>query len=103
MFFLSSLSKPLPGIEIPFLDKALHICEFIIFALLLSRALKNSSKKILFQNFKIIAVLVSVLYGISDEYHQYFTSERQCSLWDVLADSIGGTIGVLIYGRYCPV
>lgn len=97
------MSKPLPDIAIPFFDKFLHICEYIIFAFLASHAFKNSSKKILSQNFKIIAILVSVLYGIGDEFHQYFVSERQCSLLDLFADGIGGTLGAFVYGRYHPV
>ncbi|MBU1006607.1 MAG: VanZ family protein, partial [Candidatus Omnitrophica bacterium] len=41
-------------------------------------------------------------YGISDEFHQRFISERQFSFLDMVADGIGGTIGVLIYGSHRP-
>jgi len=97
IFLLSGISKPLPDIGIPFFDKFLHISEFAIFGLLASRAFKNSHKRLLFENFKIIALLVSVLYGISDEFHQSFISGRECSFFDLIADSIGGFLGVAVY------
>lgn len=77
--------------------------EYVVFAFLASRAFRNSSKKILFEHFKIMAIFISVLYGMSDEFHQSFVAERECSLFDLVADSTGGVIGAFIYGRYYPV
>jgi len=100
IFYFSSIPKPLPEIDIPFFDKALHICEYAVFGLLASRAFKNSPRKGFFENFKIMAILISILYGISDEFHQAFVAERHFSVFDMLADGIGGIIGVFVYGRY---
>lgn len=100
IFYVSGISKPpVPEIEIPFLDKFLHISEYAVFGLLAARAFKNSPKEIFFKNFKIAAVLTSVLYGISDEVHQLFISERSFSVFDMLADGIGATLGVFVYSR----
>ena len=99
IFYLSGISKPLPDVSIPFFDKVLHISEYAIFGLLASRAFKNSSKKSLFENFKILAISLSIVYGISDECHQSLIAERQFSIFDILADGIGGTLGVFVYGR----
>lgn len=97
IFYLSSIPKPLPEVNIPFFDKVLHICEYAVLGILASRAFKHSSRRTFFENFKILAILVSILYGISDEFHQSFVSEREASLFDIIADSIGGGLGVAIY------
>ena len=39
---------------------------------------------------------ISVLYGITDELHQYFVPGRDCSIFDLTADAIGGFSGALI-------
>ena len=103
IFYFSSITKPLPAIHIPFFDKAMHIAEYTIFGYLAARALKNSPRKAFFENFKILAVLFSVFYGISDEFHQGFVSERDVSVLDVAADGVGGILGVFVYGRHNPV
>ncbi len=100
IFYLSSLSKPLPEVGIPFFDKFTHILEYGFFGFLASRAFKNSPKKRFFENFRILAILVSIIYGISDEFHQGFISGRESSVFDMLADGIGGILGAFIYGRY---
>jgi VanZ family protein len=38
-------------------------------------------------------VIIAVLYGASDEIHQYFVPGRVCDIFDLVADSIGGFIG----------
>ena len=103
IFYLSSLSRPLPELGIPFFDKAAHIFEYAFFGFLASRAFKNSPRKIFFENFKALAILISIIYGISDEFHQGFISGRQFSVFDILADGIGGILGALTYGRYQPI
>lgn len=40
-----------------------------------------------------LAVLISALFGVSDEFHQSFVPQRAADVYDVLADTIGATIG----------
>lgn len=47
-----------------------------------------------------MAVLTALLYGVSDEFHQSFVAEREFSIFDMLADAAGGTVGTVIYGGY---
>lgn len=103
IFFVSGISKPLPEIDVPYFDKLLHVLEYGIFAILAGRAFKNSSKEKIFENFKILAALAAITYGISDEFHQSFVVGRHFSIFDIIADSIGGILGAFIYGRYHPV
>ena len=37
----------------------------------------------------ILAIILGILYGITDEFHQSFVPGRSSSEWNVLADSIG--------------
>lgn len=103
IFFISGISKPLPEIDIPSLDKLLHVLEYGIFAILAGRAFKNSSKEKIFDNFKMLAALAAIAYGISDEFHQSFVAGRCFSVFDIMADSVGGILGAFIYGRHHPV
>ena len=43
------------------------------------------------------AVLLSVLYGISDEAHQWFIDGRSAQWLDVLIDGIGAVMGSAVY------
>jgi VanZ family protein len=103
IFYVSSISKPLPEVDIPLFDKILHISEYAVLGLLAARAFRNSSRKTLIENFKICGVFVTVLYGISDEFHQVFISDRQFSIFDIFADGIGGILGAFVYGRYTSI
>jgi VanZ family protein len=100
IFYFSSIPKPLPDVSIPHFDKFLHLIEYAVFGILAARAFKSSPREILYKNFKILAVLAAVAYGASDEFHQFFVSCRNCDVFDLMADLIGGTIGAIFYGRY---
>jgi len=102
IFYLSSLSHPLPSVSLPYFDKFLHIVEYAVFGVLACRAFKNSQQEILRRNFKILAVFLAVAYGVSDEFHQLFVACRAYDIFDIMADITGGTIGALYYGRYKP-
>lgn len=42
-----------------------------------------------------VAVLVSALFGVSDEIHQYFVPGRTAEVLDVVADAAGALVGAL--------
>ena len=52
---------------------------------------KLSKKKTFF-----IALLISVLYAISDEIHQYFVPGRASQFRDVMIDSCGALTGIIV-------
>ncbi len=97
IFILSSIPK-LPQIspDIPNLDKLLHIIEYGIFGLLLARAFENSSAQFLREKTLILTIIISCLYGITDEIHQAFVPGRESNAWDVLFDTIGALLFVWI-------
>ena len=75
-----------------------HVIEYSILGLLLffgflSRNIDNNGKTL---NIALLAILVSTIYGITDEIHQIFVPGRNCDIIDVIADLIGSCIGVFI-------
>ena len=75
----------------PFIDfilrKIAHMTEYFILVLLLRRAFKYSFDLNDLELF-IYPVILSILYAVSDEFHQTFISGRHGCLRDVLIDSV---------------
>jgi len=96
IFYLSS--KTFPTTATPttnFLSIAYHFFAFFFLAFfLLISLIKGKINKPLFA----IAILIAVLYGISDEIHQYFVPGRFSSLKDVLINSTGILFASVVYG-----
>lgn len=96
IFFLSNqngASLPLP--DIPNIDKVAH---FLIYALLAAAALYAFPEPVRRRRAHFVGVLVillCVLYGITDEFHQSFIPGRCVSGWDLLADTVGAVAMVL--------
>ena len=44
----------------------------------------------------LIAAVVGLCYGISDEVHQSFVPGREASVFDVLADGVGSVVGAWV-------
>jgi VanZ family protein len=97
IFFISSLPAVKGPFEIKHLDKAVHILEYMPFGFLLSRAFFHARWDFSRKNLLGYVILASFLYGLSDEYHQSFVAGRESTVWDALADTIGGMIGAYIY------
>ncbi len=70
-------------------DKVLHMALYFGFGVLLHFTFKNSKNVFLRRYAAILAIILGILYGITDEFHQSFVPGRSSSEWDVLADSIG--------------
>jgi VanZ family protein len=82
--------------------KGAHVAEYAILALLFFRAVYHGSNlkwsmSILCVNIWLVCVLVAAL----DEFHQSFVESRGASPWDVMIDSAGAVLGLLIgYGLW---
>jgi VanZ family protein len=46
------------------------------------------------------AIVISSLYGVTDEYHQLFTPGRSFDVLDMAADAIGSVIGASAVGAW---
>lgn len=69
-----------------------HFGVFFMFTFFLSLTLIN--KKINNKTI-IIILLISLIYALSDEFHQLFVPGRFCSLKDILVDLAGSLLSVL--------
>ena len=69
-----------------------HFSEYVVRALIY-RAARHGSGPWMAQHAVWAAVAGSALYGVSDETHQLFVPFRQSDVLDVIADTVGGTVG----------
>ncbi len=97
IFIQSGLPGPerLPSVR--FLDKILHFGAYGLLGVLFYRAyrtlpLKNSPNLLI-----LISIGSAILYGLSDEIHQYFVPFRNADIMDVVANTIGSICGVYFY------
>ena len=97
---IPDLSSGLENIYDLILRKAAHIAEYAVLALLLLRAITNSCKTGA-SGTRLFAGFLSVLYAVSDEVHQSFIPTRCPRFTDVLIDSIGVILGIIIFNFIC--
>ena len=84
---------PDPGIDIPHLDKVVHIGMFFIMSLLICYRYERFA----FKNIYAVAIAFSFLYGGLIEILQHYFFNRGGDLWDLLADVAGGVLGCLLF------
>jgi len=96
IFVLSSIpGDRFPVISFDFGDKIVHV--FLYFLLMIFTYISFSEQKIVDFKDKVLisSFLFSVLYGITDEIHQYFIPNRLCDIYDILSDTAGAVTGVV--------
>lgn len=55
-----------------------------------------SYEKLRFKLRCAVSYAVCVLYAVSDEIHQHFVPGRSCEIRDMLIDSVGALLGLLV-------
>ncbi len=78
-----------------FIRKNAHLVIYFVLGMLVINAFKRNG--LLGYKSIILAVLISVLYAVSDEVHQIFVPGRGAQVSDVIIDSIGVILGSLLY------
>lgn len=78
--------------------KSAHIFFYGMLAVWVYRALigEGVSKKKAF----VIAFIVAVVYGMTDEYHQSFTAGREPRIRDVLFDAFGASVTMFSINKF---
>ncbi len=95
--YLSSLSHPsqnLPSIFSALSDKLVHGVEYGILGILVYRAIQHTTQ---IRQSIGMAIFCAVIFGISDELHQWYVPHRHADIWDVVADASGATFCILIW------
>lgn len=98
IFILSSLSE-FHG-ELPFFsgyDGLLHLGEYYLLGWLLMRWLLSKRSTFWSTHARPISILIGILYGLADEWHQSFVPGREATLRDVFFDSLGVVAAALTY------
>jgi len=99
VIFILSAQPSLPDHPDTLLDtilkKAAHVIEYGVLAFLLWRAFSRG-RGALSRSALVTAFFVSVLYALSDEYHQTFVPGRYGRLMDVGIDAVGALIALLV-------
>lgn len=99
IFGLSSLSTlPSPPGELSYYD--VHFAAYAGLATLTVRALAKGRLRNVTWRVAVGAVVISSLYGVSDEYHQRFVPGRDFDLLDMLADMLGSIVGASAVGAW---
>lgn len=75
--------------------KAAHFSEYALLAVLwvipLGCMTKTNKKRM------IVALLLCIMYAVSDEIHQLFVPGRDGNIKDVLIDTAGAGFGILVW------
>jgi VanZ family protein len=83
-----------------FTRKAAHFAEYAILGVLAARAFVTSSHEWLRGAWFVVALLLVVIYSLSDEYHQSFVASRTGSIYDSLIDIAGGLTALALYALW---
>ncbi|MBU0467180.1 MAG: VanZ family protein [Nanoarchaeota archaeon] len=94
IFYVSSLVFE-PGVGVGTSINALfyHLMAFFFFGFFLLMSLVGGKKRRLF----VLGIVLAVVYGISDELHQFFVPGRHMSLFDIFLDTTGIVFAAMIY------
>lgn len=92
VYYLSSLSVPPVAGRLP--DYFIHPLEYLGLTLLVVRALNGGLRAPIAGAVHLGAVLIAVIYAISDEFHQLHVPRRTASVKDVLSDTLGAVLAI---------
>jgi VanZ family protein len=93
LFWVSSRAGFGPVSDIP--DWMTHGAGYAVLAVLACRALAGGLGRPVTGRVAVLAVVISTLYGATDEWHQSFVPGRIADAWDLLKDLGGAAAGAL--------
>jgi VanZ family protein len=74
--------------------KIAHICEYAILFALIFRATRGNY---------LMSFILTMLYAVSDEFHQSFVPGRTCTILDLGFDLTGANIAAYIIWKLKPI
>lgn len=97
IFIQSSYPSPESIFVFPYIDKVAHFVVYAILGVLFFRAFRTWRFKEKINMVILLSILLSSLYGLSDEIHQSFLPYRDADIIDFFADVAGSVCGVYIF------
>ncbi|MFA5405520.1 MAG: VanZ family protein [Ignavibacteria bacterium] len=86
-----------PKIDFELTDKIVHFGIYFVLFMAFYFSFNNQTKYLLLYKYSLFSALIfTVLYGASDEFHQYFVPGRSCEFYDWLADIFGAIFGIVL-------
>ena len=90
------LGSSIPGRSVPNLflfswDKLLHVAEYFIFGVLAINSISITTKRTVYT-----LIPCGILFAFMDEYLQSFISGRFSSGLDILSDTLGFSVGLIL-------
>jgi len=77
------------------LRKSAHFLEYTLLYFLFYRAIRNTTR-LTFSQIIVLSLSLTILYSLTDEYHQTLVVGRSGRRYDVLVDSLGGVFGMCL-------
>ncbi|MBW1643836.1 MAG: VanZ family protein [Deltaproteobacteria bacterium] len=99
IFIQSSFPYPATFPKLPYIDKLVHFVEYAILGVLFLRAFRTLQVKNKKRLLIVLSAAASIIYGLSDEFHQYYIPYRNASFMDIAADTAGSIFGVFVAAR----
>jgi VanZ family protein len=78
-----------------FIRKSAHVTEYAILGVLLFQLLRMIFPR--FMGISLISISLCYLYAVTDEFHQSFVADRTPLFADVLLDTGGAALGILLF------
>lgn len=94
--WLSDVQAAVLGPGVDLVSSLGHFCEYLVFGVLLTRAVGVDRERSLAVSFAA-AVIAASAYGVTDELHQLFVPGRMCDPADWLVDTVGAAMGSLLW------
>jgi len=78
-------------------DKVVHFALYGLMATLIARIEAVARTRPLGM---YAAILITSVFGVTDELHQYFTPGRSMDVWDWVADTLGAIVATVMYAEW---
>jgi VanZ family protein len=94
-FFLPHASAETLELLHHLIRKCGHLTEYFILSMLILRGIR-AGRKGMYLRWALVTILIVAGYAALDEYHQSFVPGRTAAVGDVLIDTSGGAIALIV-------
>ena len=98
IFLVSDMPDPPMPSDVP--DVSMHEAAYFGLTILLIRALAKEGWSGVTVTTLLMAFVIAVAYGASDEWHQSFVPNRHGEIRDLAADAIGAGLATIVVGAW---